>query len=161
MQETQRKVTNTSTYADVRDGMRAAIQNCVDIWNVNRCKAVIVSFYEAICSFHDDFPPHTSSHALLWHRIDVTSWNSKRNGNHTKWIFLHGENYAVPLEVKDMVEGVSPQKIIHELRWIEVSWAQKLQVVWGGDTVWQIYPGLFCWQEGRFWGRKAFYDQAV
>lgn len=55
-----------------------------DIWNVNRCKAVIVSFYEGICSFHDDFPPHASSHTLLWHRIDVTSWNSTKSGNQTK-----------------------------------------------------------------------------
>lgn len=84
MQEMQRNATNTSTKGDVRDRMRAAIQNCDDILNINRGKAVIVSFYEGICSFHDDFPPHTSSHTLLWHRIDVTSWNSTKSGNQTK-----------------------------------------------------------------------------
>lgn len=56
-------------------------QPCDDIWNVNRCQAVIVSFYEDIYSFRGDFSPCTSSCTLLWHRTDVSSWNSKKRGN--------------------------------------------------------------------------------
>lgn len=58
VQEMQKNATNISTQGGVRDRMTAANQNSDDTWNVNKCKAVMVSFYEGVCSFHDDLPPH-------------------------------------------------------------------------------------------------------
>lgn len=52
-----------------------------DIWDVCRCQAAIVSFDEVIYSSDTDFSPCTSACTLLWDRIDVISWNSKKSRN--------------------------------------------------------------------------------
>lgn len=54
---------------------------CDDIWDVSRCQAAIVSFDEVIYWFDTDFFPCTSACTLLWHRIEVISWNYKKSRN--------------------------------------------------------------------------------
>lgn len=159
VQEMQRNATNISTQGGVRDRMPAAIQNSDDTWNVNKCKAVMVSFYEGICSFHDDLPPHTSSPTFLWCRIDMTSGNSKKNRNQTKWMLLPRADYPVFLEIKEVAVWVSPQKMMFEVRCIKGAGAQKLkcckEVILHGRSSWDLCAG----RRTGIGGRKAFYDQ--
>lgn len=160
MQEMQRNATNTCTEGGVGDKMTAAIQNADDIWDVNKCKAVMVSFCEGICSFHDDLPPHTNSPTLLWCRIDVTSWNSKKNRNQTRWMLPQRADYPAVIGIKEVVVWVSPQKMMFEVRHIKGAGVQKLkycgEVILYGRSAWDLCVG----RRTCVGGRKPFYDKA-
>lgn len=144
--------TNISTQGGVRDRMTAAIQNSDNIWNVNKCKTVMVSFCECIFFFHDDFPPHTSSPTLLWCRIHVTSWNSQKNRNQRKMDCSTKGRLSCLFRNKGSC-GVS-QSSVNDVssEMYKRCRSTEAQVLWRGDISWQICLGFMCWQDDRYWG---------